>query len=139
VAKKSKARVTKKGRNDGEQYLKIPYFTTKSDVFRSLTGSALKVWIELRCRFNGGNNGELSLSMDEGARLLGMSKSTVQRAFGELEDKGFLKLKKRGQWYGRMATEWIITDRPYQGSLPTNDWKQWRKPKYKAKNRSSVP
>jgi hypothetical protein len=40
----------------------------------------MKVFIELLSRFNGANNGKLSLSLDDGARLLAMSKSTVARA-----------------------------------------------------------
>ena len=114
------------GRNDTEQYLKIPYSMARSAAFRSLGGPALKVWIELRSRFNGRNNGELSLSLDEGARLLGMGKTTVGRAFAELEEKGFIVMTRRGKWYGRLATTWAVTDRSHNGHLATNAWKHWR-------------
>src|SRR3546814_1162748 len=82
----------------------------QSIAFRSLSGAALKVFIELRCRYNGGNNGALTLSMDEGARLLGISKMTVHRALKELQEKGLVKMTRRGQWYGRVATTWATTD-----------------------------
>ena len=40
--------------------------------------------------------------MDEAARLLGIGKGTAQRAFAELEDKGFLEDRcGRGNGYGR--------------------------------------
>jgi hypothetical protein len=120
------SRPNAKGRNDTEQYFKIPYAMARSPAFRSLGGAALKVWIELRSRYNGRNNGDLSLSLDEGARLLSIGKATVQRAFSELESKGFIKLTKRGQWYGRMATTWAVTDRPYKGTLATRDWNNWK-------------
>ena len=112
------------GRNDTEQYVPIPYTMARSSAWRSLSGSAVKVWVELRSRFNGRNNGDLSISMDEGARLLGIGKATIHRAFAELEAKGFVKMTKRGQWYGRMATTWAVTDRPIQGHLPTRDWQK---------------
>jgi DNA-binding transcriptional MocR family regulator len=98
----------------------------KSPAFRSLSGSALKVFIEVRTRFHGGNNGDLSLSMDEAAQLLGIGKATAQRAFAELEAKGFLKMTRKGQWIGRLATIWRTTDKGCKGELPTNDWKAWQ-------------
>lgn len=106
-----------------EQYIKLPYSMTRSSAWRGLSGTAIKVLIELKCRFNGYNNGDLSLSMDEAARLLGMSKSTAQRAFGELVDKGFLIVSRKGQWYGRLATTYIATDKSLRGQIPTNDWR----------------
>jgi len=83
------------------------------------------VFVELRSRHDGQNNGKLSLSMDEGARLLGLGKSTIARAFSELAEKGFLVLVKKGRWYGRLAHEWATTDRPLNGCIPTNAWKYW--------------
>src|SRR3546814_16801953 len=79
----------KRGGGDGGagQYLPIPYGMAQSIAFRSLSGAALKVFIELRCRYNGGNNGALTLSMDEGARLLGIRKMTVQCALKDRQEK----------------------------------------------------
>lgn len=119
-------RVNQKGRSVTEQYLPIPYTMARSAAWRSLGGSAIKVYVELRTRYNGSNNGDLSLSLDEGARLLGLGKATIQRALKELEEKGFIKMTKRGQWYGRMATTWAVTDKPLRGHLPTHDWKTWK-------------
>ena len=42
----------------------------KSAAWRALGGSAIKVYLELHSRYWGGNNGKLSLSLEEGARLL---------------------------------------------------------------------
>ena len=125
--RKPGARPNSKGRNDAEpQYVPIPYLMAHSPAWRSLGGSAIKVWIELRSRFNGHNNGKLSLGLDEAARLLSMSKATAHRALLELEEKGFLMMTKRGVWHGRMATEWAVTDRSQNGQLPTRAWRQWR-------------
>lgn len=126
--RKTGRRMNAKGRNETEQYAKIPYAMIRSAAFRSLNGSALKVWFEIRCRYHGANNGNLHLSMDEAARLLGIGKATVQRAFVELEEKGFLKRVKRGQWYGRIASCYAITDKPHNGNLATNEWRDWKPP-----------
>ena len=115
----------------------LPYAMAKSSAFRSLKPTSLKVLIELRCRFNGSNNGSLFLSYREAAELLGMSKSTVKRAFDELLEKGFLRKRVEGSWYGRKATEYIWTSEPFDGHPATRDWQKWRPDKIR-KNQSSV-
>lgn len=123
-----------KGRNKGDgQYLPIPYTMAQSTAFRSLSGIAIKAWIEIRCRYNGQNNGMLSLSLRQAADLLGMSQTSAKRALDELVDKGFLKRRSRGQWYGRKAAEYIATDCGFDGNFPTRDWQQWT-----SKNKTSV-
>jgi predicted ArsR family transcriptional regulator len=55
--------------------------------------------------------------LDEAARLLGIGKGTAQRAFAELQEKGFLRMTRKGQWYGRRATTWRTTDKGCNVSL----------------------
>ena len=125
--KARKRRVRSHGRRErAEQYFSMGYPMAQSPAWRSLSGAAVKVWIELRTRFNGWNNGELFLSLDEAARLLELGKATVQRGFRELEAKGFIVKTRPGRWYGRMATLWRVTDKGTHGNPPTYDWKQWR-------------
>lgn len=105
----------------------IPYATAKNDAFRGLSGAALKVFIELRCRYivrgdGSTNNGEITLSLDEGARLLGLGKATVKRALDELIAAGFVKKTRQGQWYGRKASCYAVTDCPLKGKPATRDW-----------------
>lgn len=106
------------------QYVPLPYSLLRHPAWRSLSPAAIKVWLELRSRFNGNNNGKLTLSVDQGAKLLGMSKTTVTRALKELETKGFIVKTRPGAWYGRRATEWRVTDQRYDGYPPTRDWQK---------------
>lgn len=132
TSKRKKRKVAKNGRNEGEgQYVPLPHAMLQSPAWRSLSGGAVRVFLELRSRYNGANNGQLSLSSQQAADLLGMSKSTVSRAFKELIEKGFLKLRVRGQWYGRRAAEYVVTDRSYQGHPASRDWQRWNPPKQK--------
>lgn len=118
----------KKG--DTEQYTTLHYGLLKSTAWRSLNGAAVKVWFELHTRYNGSNNGNVRLSMNEAAQALGMSKGTAQRAFVDLQDKGFIVLQNQGSWYHRQAHEWRLTTKPMQTAKgkqsATNDWKHWR-------------
>jgi hypothetical protein len=72
------------------------YAQLKSEAWRSLSGAAVKVWLELHTRYNGGNNGRLHLSLNEAAETLGLGKAPVQRAYVELTEKGFLVLEVEG-------------------------------------------
>ena len=118
--------IDKTGRSKGEgQYAPLPYALLQSMAWRSLSGPAVKVFLELRTRFHGANNGVLILSMEEASRLLGVGKATVQRALVELRDKGFIVRTRKGQWYGRLASTWAVTDRSVNGAPATNAWKAW--------------
>lgn len=114
--------------NEG-QYAPLPYTLLKSPAWRSLSGAAMKVFLELHTRYNGGNNGRLHLSMNEASAALGIGKATAQRAFKELQDRGLLVLEHPGSWYSRRAHEWRLTTKPTvnsQGKIPaTNDWRNW--------------
>lgn len=120
---------SKRNDNDG-QYTTLPYAQLKSEAWRSLSGAAIKVWLELHTRFNGGNNGNVRLSMNEAVKALGISKGTAQRAYIELEEKGFIALQNPGNWYHRKAHEWRLTTKRMQTAkgveVATNDWQRWR-------------
>ena len=124
MAKGSK--INRKGRNDQEQYVKLSYRMLRSPAWRSLGGPAVKVYFELRSRYMGSNNGQLTLSLDEATRLLGLGKATVGRALVELEAKGFIVKTKQGRWYGRLASEYAVTDKPVNGIPATTAWKHWK-------------
>ncbi|MCK0139271.1 helix-turn-helix domain-containing protein [Aliiroseovarius sp. F47248L] len=118
----------KKGKEG--QYVPLPYAQLKSEAWRSLSGAAVRVWLELHTRYNGGNNGKLILSFAEAGEALGMGKATVKRAYAELVEKGFLALEREGNWYHRRAHEWRLTTKPMQRAKgkepPTLDWRSYR-------------
>lgn len=123
-------------RHEEGQYTALPYALLKSPAWRSLSGAAVKVFLELHTRFHGGNNGKIHLSMNEAAEALGLGKATVQRAFAELEKKGFIALTTPGNWYHRKAHEWRLTTKKLHTargvSSATNDWYDWRPEKQNA-------
>ncbi|MEM8631095.1 MAG: helix-turn-helix domain-containing protein [Pseudomonadota bacterium] len=117
------------------QYVQLPYAMLRSLAWRSLSGTAMKVWCELHSRFNGSNNGQLFLSLNEASKTLGLGKSTVQRAFEDLQEKGFIVLEREGSWYHRQAHEWRLTTKSTHtrdGTITaTNDWRSWQPEKTK--------
>jgi DNA-binding transcriptional ArsR family regulator len=133
----------KSRRTSEGQYLPLPYAQLKSDAWRSLSGSAVRLWLELHTRYNGGNNGALTLSYAEAGELLGMGKATVQRSYAELVAKGFLTLEREGNWYRRRAHEWRLTTKPMQkakGKEPaSHDWRNFRPPKKTERGSAAEP
>jgi hypothetical protein len=114
---------------ESDRYFSWGYSMCRTPAFRSLSGTALKVLIELRCRFDGSNNGKISFAYQEAAELLHLSYGTVSRALDNLQKKGFIAVTRKGQWYGRQATLWRLTEKPCNGEMPTYDWKRWQPPK----------
>lgn len=123
-------KANKAGRSKGSgRFVPIPHAMLQSTAWRSLSGPAVKVYIELHSRYNGRNNGDLSLSYREASNLLNISKSSVQRAFDELREKGFIIRTSEGAWYGRRAATWATTDNTVdlpKFSEATHAYKRWK-------------
>ena len=109
-----------------ERFVKLIYPLLESEAWRWLKPISHSVYLELRRRFNGSNNGKISFSLAEGARILMASKSSIQTALAELEEHGFIKLVKKGYFQGRMASEYALTDERLDGYPPTREWQRWR-------------
>ena len=120
-----------KGRSKGGRYVGLGHPLVTSPAFRSLGGPAVKVYIELRDRYMGANNGEVYLSYTEASRLLNLGKSTVSASFDELQEKGLLKQTRQGSFYERLASTWAFTDQGLGASLATNEWRRWPHEKQK--------
>jgi len=109
-----------------ELFFMLTFSMARATAWRSLSGAALKVFIELRCTYDGSNNGKLFISYQDAAKKLHLSKSTVHRAFEELAEKGFIRKRRDGLWLSGMAAEWFVTDVPArEGQEATRDWRHW--------------
>jgi hypothetical protein len=82
----------KRGRSlRGERFVKLEHWLLRTPAWRSLTPVARALYIELAQRYNGANNGEISLSVREAAELVHIAKDTASKSFHELEEKGFVR------------------------------------------------
>ena len=124
-------RLAKKGVIESkERFIKLTYPLIESEAWRWLRPISKAVYIELRRRYNGLNNGKISLSLSEAAHILKASKSSISTALKQLETHGFIKLIKKGYFTGRMASEFALTDEQLDGYPPTREWKQWQPTKH---------
>ena len=120
-------RLAKKGIIEStERFVKLTYPLIESQAWRWLRPICKAVYIELKRRYNGLNNGRISLSLSEAAHILKASKSSISKALKQLETHGFIKLIKKGYFTGRMASEYALTDEQLDGYPPTREWRRWQ-------------
>jgi hypothetical protein len=103
----------------------------ESHAWRSLTGNAAKLYVELAKRYNGNNNGRIPYSVREAAKALNASYQTAMRSLQLLQDRGFIVCMKRGAFSLKAApsaSEWRLTE--YNNDTPpehaTKDFMRWR-------------
>ena len=122
----------KKYYETGDRFKKLDFATLVSPAWRNLNGNSIKIYLEICRRFNGSNNGKISFGYNEGVAIFGVGKNTVSKALKQLIEFGFLKRSRRGTFFGRKASTFIITNEKYNNQPPTRDWKNY-KPKPKRK------
>lgn len=77
-------------------FVSLPHRVLDGDAWRDLSGNAAKLLDALCRRFNGRNNGEISLSKSQAAKSIGVSERTAIRLFAELKAAGFVEEARRG-------------------------------------------
>lgn len=135
----------RKGRsiNTDGKYTPLYEWMMKSPAWQSLDVFGRCVYIELRRRFNGKNNGAIVASTRELCAALNCSDKPVTRALRELQDRGFIIAVQKGSfnWKTRIddnakhrASVWLLTelpqDEPERTMTARKDFMQW-KPKEK--------
>lgn len=79
-----------KGGHGTLPYVQLHHWLLESAAWRDLTPNARAVYIELKMRYRGANNGDLALSTRDAGTAIKVSNSTAARAFQELIDHGFV-------------------------------------------------
>ena len=103
----------------------VPKHIKRSDAWFACRPAARLIWIAVLERFNGSNNGSISLSVREAAEYAGCSPNTAGRMFNELIDAGLLICSQTSSFNSgkRLARLWELTHLPKEGKVATNLWK----------------
>jgi hypothetical protein len=83
------------------RYVQIFHWEMDSAAFRDLSACARALYIEIRRRYNGTNNGFIVYSCRQGADELKISKSTAAKALNELQTHGFIVAERAAPFIGR--------------------------------------
>ncbi len=124
----SKRHNRNKGRNGG-RFVALPYNMLESAAWSDLSPAAALIFIELKRRYNGSNNAEISLSCREAAIAGKCGKGTASQKLEELVKVGFIKPSSKGHFHNRHATTWILTCEATAKTAPSNEWKNYSKNK----------
>lgn len=133
MARRRRRRLNDFGMSRNGRFVMLPFYLLNSPAYRSLNCTARALIPEVAKRFNGENNGRISLSVREAAAGLGVNKDTAGKAFHALMDRGFLEAKVKGSfdWKQSKATEWRLTWLPCGGDKPTKEFMSWDQPEKK--------
>ena len=116
-----------------DRYIKIEHWIIRSKAWQILSPREVRILLLLLERYNGVNNGRISLSIREAARHGKMSKTTAQKAIERLTELGFIKITFKGsfsqkiidnsgRWY---ASEYALTCKPIGNNPATKEFMSW--------------
>lgn len=125
------------------RHVQLPEYLQATEAWATMKPGPRALYIELRRRFNGSNNGKLWLSHRDAAKAICVSKNTVGGYFQELKQRGFIDEGVVGHLgvdgLGH-ATSWVLTELPTpDGKAPTKRFLEWRKQKPVPKTGSVRP
>ncbi len=121
-------------------FFQIYEWFMKTAAWQHATVYERALYLELKRRYNGGNNGNISLSHREAMALVKCSNTPIENAFKGLISKGFIQAQQKGSFgwktnsesagYGR-ATRWLLTELPQDiplrvASVGTKDFMKWK-------------
>lgn len=111
-----------------DRFAMVRHDMVKSPAYRRLSPTARAIWIEILCRYNGQNNGDIPLSCREVGQLVGVSKNTASKAFQELLDKGFVRIGQDSSFTlkTRLSRRWALTHESVGNRPATSDWRAWK-------------
>lgn len=95
-------------RSSSGRFVMLPYYILNSESFRAMSPKAVRIYIEILRRYNGQNNGEISLSCREAGKVAQCSAETAGKCLKELDVHGFIKPTRTGIFTVRLATTYRI-------------------------------
>ncbi|MDO6587137.1 hypothetical protein Q4543_16640 [Salipiger sp. 1_MG-2023] len=118
-----------KGKKRGfPKHVRLLETLQQTEAWRSLKPGPRALYVELRRRYNGANNGRIFMSHREAADLLNVHRNTVPDYFSELERRHLIRDMGKGylgaDGHG-IATRWALCDEPMGGKAPDLSYRSW--------------
>lgn len=106
------------------QFVQLPEWLQKTEAWRTLKPGPRALYVELKRRYSGKNNGRIILSHRDAAKALNVHRNTVGPWFDELAERGFIRMTQAphlGPSGVGLASIWALDE------MPTDDMKPARK------------
>jgi DNA-binding transcriptional regulator YhcF (GntR family) len=132
--------MSRKHRTNQQRFVQLFHWEIKTAAWKDLSATTRALYVEIKARYHGTNNGMIGYSVRQAADDLKISKSTASRAFGELVSHGFIVAEQKGSFSykmnaegkrKRLATEWRLTaydsdvTASYAAKLSTKEFTRW--------------
>jgi len=128
-------------RGSGPKFVQIEHWVMDCDAWQTMKPGPRALYVELKRRFNGSNNGDVFLSHRDAAKAMGVNKGTVGKYFAELRERGFIAVTQ-GHCLGSsgqgQADLYALTELPIATAPATKDFRAWKKQKPVRKTRPSL-
>lgn len=125
----------------GGRHVQLHEWVQASEAWATMPPGPRALYVELKRRFNGSNNGEIYLSHRDAAKALNVHRNTVGGWFETLRQRGFIYLATAphlGPTGVGKASKWRLEELPTPDGKPaTKSFMQWReKQNPRTKNRT---
>lgn len=126
-----------------ERFIKIDHWVVRSLAWHELKPQQRCVYLLLMERYNGRNNGQISLSVREAAKLGRMAPATANKALARLMELGFIKRTFKGSFSQKIrdssdrsyASEYAVTALAIGKASATKGFMRWRPEKSTVQNK----
>ncbi|WP_171207840.1 MULTISPECIES: hypothetical protein [unclassified Ruegeria] len=120
----------RKGKKGAGRHVQLPEYLQASQAWASLKPGPRALYIELKRRFNGSNNGNIILSHRDAAKAINVSRNTVGAYFDELQARGLIAMT-RAPFLGPagvgQASLWALQEMPTADGKPAQrGFLKWR-------------
>ncbi|AXI54919.1 hypothetical protein C1J05_10805 [Sulfitobacter sp. JL08] len=117
------------------RHVQLPEWLQRTEAWTTMKPGPRALYVELKRRFNGHNNGRIYLSHRDAAIALNLHRNTVGPYFAELEERGFVVMTAGphlGPSGSGISAQWALTELPMAGaSKARTDFKKWKNPAQK--------
>lgn len=113
-------------------FVQLPIWVLQSPAWKHLTPNARCIYVAVKERYNGKNNGEISFSAREAGEALNLSHHTGNRALAELIEHGFLEVTEESNFNrkAKLARCYMLTelpdDRPGMSRIALKTFMRWQ-------------
>lgn len=126
----------KSNKKGAGRHVQLPEWLQVLEAWRTMPVGPRALYVELKWRFNGVNDGRVILSYRDAARAINAHRNTVGRWFTELEERGFIVMAQApylGPTGIGKSSHWTLTEYPTDDMKPATKafmrWSEKQKPR----------
>lgn len=124
------------------RFVQLPEWLQATEAWATMEPGPRALYMELKRRYNGNNNGKITMSYREAALAINKHRNSVGAYFKVLEDRGFIHPTKKhclGPSGVGQTTHWALDELPTFDGVPARKaFASW-KPKQKPRTKSVTP